>query len=167
MVRLAFDMAQARRRRVTSVDKANVLATSRLWRRVATELAAGWPEVTLEHQLVDSTAMRLLTHARSFDVIVTENLFGDILTDEAAALAGSLGLMPSASPDIAGQGVANPLGTILSCAMMLRHSLARPDLAAQIEAAVDGAISAGARTRDLGGTLGTDEMTEQVLARLA
>jgi 3-isopropylmalate dehydrogenase len=182
VVSLAFRIAQGRRKKVTSVDKANVLATSRLWRRVATEIGAAHPDVRLEHQLVDSTAMRLLTHARDFDVVVTENLFGDILTDEAAALAGSLGMLPSASmgdgtrglyepihgsaPDIAGQGVANPLGTILSAAMMCRLSLGRADLAARIEQAVDAAIASGARTRDLGGSHGTEQMTEAVLSAL-
>ena len=182
VVRLAFSLAQGRRRKVTSVDKANVLATSRLWRKVATEIGAENPGTTLEHQLVDSTAMRLLTHATSFDVIVTENLFGDILTDEAAALTGSLGMLPSASlgegtrglyepihgsaPDIAGKGIANPLGTILSSAMLLRLSLGRDDLAQQVEKAVESALNAGARTPDLGGTGTTEAVTEAVLAGL-
>jgi 3-isopropylmalate dehydrogenase len=158
VVRLAFDLARTRRKRVTSVDKANVLATSRLWRRVATEIGQNFNDIALEHQLVDSTAMRLLTHAASFDVVVTENLFGDILTDEAAALTGSLGMLPSASlgatgfglyepihgsaPDIAGKAIANPLGTILSTAMMLRISLRQPALAELIEAAVEKALAA-------------------------
>ena len=139
MLRRAFELARMRGRRVTSVDKANVLETSRLWRRTAERVAAEFPDVRLEHQLVDSMAMLLLTQPSRYDVIVTENLFGDILTDEAAALAGSLGLLPSASlgdghgglyepihgsaPDIAGQGVANPLGAIASAALLLRHAL--------------------------------------------
>ena len=150
---------------MTSVDKANVLESSRLWREITTEIAARNPEVTVEHQLVDSCAMRLITHARSFDVIVTENMFGDILTDEAAVLAGSLGLLPSASlgdrrcglyepihgsaPDIAGKNLANPIGTILSAAMLLRHSLELPEEAAAIERAVDDVIAGGARTADM------------------
>ena len=167
VVRLAFTLAQGRRKRLTSVDKANVLESSRLWRELATETATEFAGVTLEHQLVDSCAMRLLTHPRSFDVVVTENLFGDILTDEAAALAGSLGLCPSASlgdgprglyepihgsaPDLAGRGLANPIGTILSAALLLRHSLGLAEEAAAVERAVDTAISDGARTADLGG----------------
>jgi 3-isopropylmalate dehydrogenase len=149
---------------VTSVDKANVLESSQLWREIATEVAAGFPDVTLEHQLVDSCAMRLVTAARTFDVIVTENMFGDILTDEAAVLAGSLGLLPSASlgdgtrglyepihgsaPDIAGKGIANPIGTILSAAMLLRHSLHLLEEADAIERAVREVIAEGARTAD-------------------
>ncbi|HZS37842.1 MAG TPA: 3-isopropylmalate dehydrogenase, partial [Polyangia bacterium] len=183
VVRLAFQLAAKRRKRVTSVDKANVLESSRLWREVAIAAAAEFPGVTLEHQLVDSCAMRLLTHAASFDVIVTENLFGDILTDEAAALAGSLGLLPSASlgdgprglyepihgsaPDLAGRGVANPLGTILSAALLLRHSLGLAAEADAVERAVDRAILDGLRTADLGGRLTTREMGAAILARLA
>ncbi|MBV8756841.1 MAG: 3-isopropylmalate dehydrogenase [Deltaproteobacteria bacterium] len=165
IVALAFKLARGRKKRVTSVDKANVLESSRLWREIATEIAAGYADVTLEHQLVDSCAMRLLTHARSFDVVVTENMFGDILTDEAAALAGSLGLIPSASlgsgrcglyepihgsaPDIAGKGIANPIGTILSAALLLRHSLGLHDEADVVERAVDDVIAGGARTADM------------------
>ncbi len=165
VVSLAFKLARARKKRVTSVDKANVLESSRLWREITTEIAARNPDITVEHQLVDSCAMRLITHARSFDVIVTENMFGDILTDEAAVLAGSLGLLPSASlgdrrcglyepihgsaPDIAGKNLANPIGTILSAAMLLRHSLELPEEAAAIERVVDDVITAGARTADM------------------
>ena len=178
VVELAFRLAAPRRAKVTSVDKANVLESSRLWREIAVKVAARHPGIALEHQLVDSCAMRILTHARDFDVIVTENMFGDILTDEAAALAGSLGLLPSASlgegarglyepihgsaPDIAGRGLANPVGAILSAAMLARHSLGWQEVAAAIERAVDSAIEKGARTRDLGGALGTREMTTAI-----
>lgn len=182
VLRLAFSMAKPRRGLVTSVDKANVLETSRLWRERAVALHADYPDVKLEHQLVDSCAMRLVTHPTSFDVVVTENMFGDILSDEASVLTGSLGVLPSASlgegtrglyepihgsaPDIAGQGLANPLGTIGSAAMLLRHSLGLETEAAAIEAAIDAAISEGARTRDLGGTLSTRQMSDAVLAKL-
>ena len=170
IVRLAFELARGRRGRVTSVDKANVLATSRLWRTIAGEVAADFPDVALQHQLVDSCAMLLIRRPADFDVIVTENLFGDILSDEAAVLAGSLGMLPSASlgerrtahgtfglyepihgsaPDIAGQDKANPIGTILSAAMLLRLSLGREDAAAAIEAAVGAALDDGWRTTDL------------------
>ena len=170
IVRLAFELARTRRRAVTSVDKANVLATSRLWRRVTDEIAVGFPDVELSHQLVDSCAMLLIRRPAAFDVIVTENLFGDILSDEAAVLAGSLGVLPSASlgerrtrhglfglyepihgsaPDIAGLDVANPIGTILSAAMLLRTSLGRGEAADAIEAAVAGALEDGWRTADL------------------
>jgi 3-isopropylmalate dehydrogenase len=182
VVRLAFQLARGRRKQVTSVDKANVLDCSRLWRMVTGEVAKEFGDCTLEHQLVDSCAMRLVTHAKSFDVIVTENMFGDILTDEAAVLAGSLGVLPSASlgegklglyepihgsaPDIAGKGIANPVGTILSAAMLLRHSLGLEAEASAVERAVEGAIDAGARTRDLGGALSTREMADAVRARI-
>jgi 3-isopropylmalate dehydrogenase len=170
IVRLAFQLARGRRGRVTSVDKANVLATSRLWRTIADEVARDFPDVELQHQLVDSCAMLLVRRPADFDVIVTENLFGDILSDEAAVLAGSLGMLPSASlgerrtehgtfglyepihgsaPDIAGQDKANPIGTILSAAMLLRMSLGRQDAAAAIEAAVGAALDDGWRTADL------------------
>ncbi len=166
IARIAFRLAAARRGRVTSVDKANVLETSRLWRETVTRVAREeFPAVALEHQLVDSAAMLLLTRPGSFDVLVTENLFGDILSDEAAALAGSLGLMPSASlgdgrrglyepihgsaPDIAGRGIANPYGAIASAALLLRHSLGLEREAAALEAAVTGAIAAGVLTADL------------------
>jgi 3-isopropylmalate dehydrogenase len=182
VVRMAFRLARGRRKRVTSVDKANVLETSRLWRQVAVEVSSEFPDIALEHQLVDSAAMRLVSHPAAFDVIVTENMFGDILTDEAAVLAGSLGLLPSASlgentlglyepihgsaPDIAGLGVANPIGTLLSAAMLLRHSLGLSAEADNLERAVADAIAAGNRTRDLGGVLGTREMGAAVIERL-
>ncbi len=182
VVALAFRLASGRRKKVTSVDKANVLESSRLWRQVASAVGKDHPAIALEHQLVDSCAMRLLTHAREFDVIVTENLFGDILTDEAAVLAGSLGMLPSASlgdgkcglyepihgsaPDLAGKGIANPLGTILSAAMLLRHSLELPAEAAAIERAAFRAVDEGVLSADLGGRASTREMGEAVRARL-
>jgi len=183
VVRRACALARTRRGRLTSVDKANVLETSRLWRSTAERVASGYPEVALEHQLVDSMAMLLLTRPAAYDVIVTENLFGDILTDEAAALAGSLGVSPSASlgdgrrglyepihgsaPDIAGRGIANPIGAILSAALLLRHSLGLDDEAAAVEAAVDAVLDADELTADLGGSATTAEVTAAVIARLA
>ncbi|MEE9384373.1 MAG: 3-isopropylmalate dehydrogenase [Nannocystaceae bacterium] len=184
VVELAFRLAASRRKLVTSVDKANVLESSRLWREVATEVGAKHPDVRLEHQLVDSAAMRLVTAPLDFDVIVTENMFGDILSDEASVLVGSLGMLPSASmgdgsfgvyepihgsaPDIAGRGVANPIATILSAAMMLRISLKLESEATAVEAAVQVALAHGARTADLGGEspLSTVGMAEAVLAEL-
>jgi 3-isopropylmalate dehydrogenase len=164
---LAFALARRRRGKVTSVDKANVLDTSRLWRQIATEVGAANADVALDHMLVDTAAMQLVANPARFDVLVTENMFGDILTDEAAVLTGSMGMLPSASlgdggpglyepihgsaPDIAGRGIANPIGTILSVALLLRHSLKLEREAAAIELAVEHAIAEGCRTKDLGG----------------
>jgi 3-isopropylmalate dehydrogenase len=185
VVELAFRLAAGRRKLVTSVDKANVLESSRLWREVAMEVGAKHPDIKLEHQLVDSCAMRLVTAPKSFDVIVTENMFGDILTDEASVLAGSLGLLPSASlgegkrglyepihgsaPDIAGKGIANPLGTIASTAMLLRHSLGLEEEARAVERAVYETVSAGKRTGDMGEgeRVSTKEMGAAVCERIA
>jgi 3-isopropylmalate dehydrogenase len=182
--RIARTAFAAARSRVTSVDKANVLETSRLWREVVHRVhAQEFPHVELEHALVDSTAMKLVTAPRHFDVILTENMFGDILSDEASVITGSLGLLPSASlgepgrpavfepvhgsaPDIAGQGIANPLAMLLSVALMLRHGLGRPDEAGAVESAVDSALKDGLRTRDLGGTASTAEATAAVLAHI-
>jgi 3-isopropylmalate dehydrogenase len=183
VVDLAFHLAERRRNKVTSVDKANVLESSRLWRQVATAVADEHPAVALDHMLVDTAAMRLIASPASFDVLVTENMFGDILTDEASVLAGSMGLLPSASlggdgpglyepihgsaPDIAGKGIANPVGTILSAALLLRHSLGLETEASVVEAAVDAVLENGARTADLGGRLGSREMADAILAQLA
>lgn len=180
---VGFRAAAGRRRRVTSVDKANVLETSRLWREEVVAAAAAHPGVELDHMLVDNAAMQLLARPADFDVIVTENLFGDILSDEAAQLTGSIGMLPSASlgegalgmyepvhgsaPDIAGRGVANPIATCLSAAMMLRHSLGAPEAAERIEAAVGAALDSGARTPDLGGDLGTRAVGDLLLRALA
>ncbi len=192
VTRLAFQLARQRRGKVTSVDKANVLECSRLWRQTVSTIAVEYPEVTLEHLLVDAAAMHLLTRPASFDVILTGNLFGDILTDEASVLSGSMGNLPSASlgegrnasglprglyepihgsaPDIAGQGIANPIGAILSAALLLRHSLGLEAEAGAIEAAVSAALSAGHRTADLAqgdqATLSTREMTGVIVSAL-
>jgi 3-isopropylmalate dehydrogenase len=194
IARTAFEAAirraasDGRTPRMTSVDKANVLETSRLWREVVTRVAAEYTDVDLEHLLVDNAAMQLVSRPADFDTIVTENLFGDILSDESAMLTGSLGMLPSASlgeegapglfepvhgsaPDIAGQGIANPLATFLSAAMMLRHGLDRTENAERIEAAVDSVLERGLRTPDLGtdgeNTVGTSEITDAVLAEIA
>jgi 3-isopropylmalate dehydrogenase len=182
-VRRIADVAfRAARRKVTSVDKANVLETSRLWREVITDAAAG-RDVPLEHLLVDNAAMQLVANPADFDVIVTENMFGDILSDEAAMITGSIGMLPSASlgapgdpgvfepvhgsaPDIAGTGAANPLAMFLSTALLLRHGLSLETEAAAVESAVDAALQEGLRTRDLGGTASTAEATRAVLAHL-
>ena len=182
VVRRAFALAHDRRRKLTSVDKANVLETSRLWRSTVQRIAREYPHVRVEHQLVDSMAMLLLTQPSHYDVIVTENLFGDILSDEAAALAGSLGLLPSASlgdshvglyepihgsaPDIAGRGVANPVGSILSAALLLRHSLHLEAEAVAVEAAVEHVLRHGPRSRDLGGHSSTEDVLDAVLIAL-
>ena len=182
VVELAFRLSRSRRRKVTSVDKANVLESSRLWRQIAADVGKGHPEVALEHMLVDTAAMRLVQSPAAFDVIVTENMFGDILTDEASVLAGSMGMLPSASlgdggpglyepihgsaPDIAGKGMANPLGAILSAAMLLRHSLGLAEEADLVERAAEAAVAGGCRTADLGGSLSTEAMADEVIRRV-
>jgi 3-isopropylmalate dehydrogenase len=190
VVELAFSLARGRKKKVTSVDKANILESSRMWRQIATQIGKGNQDVELEHMLVDTASMRLITAPVSMDVIVTENMFGDILTDEASVLAGSMGMLPSASlgepavparetsviglyepihgsaPDIAGKGIANPIGTILSSAMMLRHSFKLEVEASAIESAVDNVITNGARTADLGGKLSTRQMADEILKNL-
>jgi 3-isopropylmalate dehydrogenase len=185
IARTAFTAAERRssQPKVSSVDKANVLETSRLWRQVVSELhAREFPNVELEHVLVDNAAMQLVSAPREFDTILTENMFGDILSDEAAMLTGSIGMLPSASlggdgpglfepvhgsaPDIAGTGSANPLAMFLSAAMMLRHGLGLESEAAAVESAVEGALQAGLRTADLGGSAGTMQATEAVLANI-
>ena len=182
VVQLAFELARGRKKKVMSVDKANVLESSRLWRQIATQVGKEQADVSLEHQLVDSAAMKLITAPASMDVLVTENMFGDILTDEASVLVGSMGMLPSASlseaglglyepihgsaPDMAGKGIANPIGTILSAALMLRYSLKREEEALAIEQAVDHAITTGARTVDLGGTLTARQMTDEIIRNL-
>ena len=191
IARVAFECARSRRKRLTSVDKQNILETSRLWRRVVGEVAREYPDVRVEHLLVDNAAMQLVRRPADFDVIVTENMFGDILSDEAAILTGSIGTLPSASlgtrgsagrqfglyepiggtaPDIAGKGIANPTAAILSAAMLLRHSFADVESAERIEAAVDRAFGDGLRTTELSATpsaaLSTEAFTEQIVARL-
>ncbi|MGN6327783.1 MAG: 3-isopropylmalate dehydrogenase [Rhodanobacter sp.] len=182
VARRAFALARDRSKHLTSVDKANVLETSRLWRSTVQRIATEFPDVKVEHQLVDSMAMLLLSQPSRYDVVVTENLFGDILTDEAAALAGSLGLLPSASlgesrvglyepihgsaPDIAGKGVANPVGTILSAALLLRHSLQLEAEAVAIESAIDRVLRDGPHSRDIGGQAGTQDVLDAVLRAL-
>jgi 3-isopropylmalate dehydrogenase len=192
IVRYAFDLARVRGRKVTSVDKANVLSCSRLWREVATEVARDFPEVELQHMLVDACSMALIRQPKAFDVIVTENMFGDILTDEGSMLAGSVGMLPSASlgsrstahgqfglyepihgtaPDIAGQGKANPLAAILSAALLLRHSLSLAAEAVALESAVEHVLAAGARTPDIAtrasARVSTAEMGKQVAAAIS
>jgi 3-isopropylmalate dehydrogenase len=185
VARVAFESARGRRRKVTSVDKANVLEVSQLWRETVSRVATDYPEVQLEHLYVDFAAMRLVSDPATFDVLLTENLFGDILSDEAAVLAGSLGLLPSASlgegpglfepvhgsaPDIAGQGIANPLGAIGSVGMLLRYGLRLPEAAALVDEAIRSVLQAGRRTRDIAypgeGALTTREMGREVLRAL-
>ena len=179
VVRLAFRLAADRRGKVTSVDKANILETSRLWRQVVDEVATEFPNVSYEHQLVDSMAMKIITGPSAFDVVVTGNMFGDILTDEASVLTGSLGMLPSAAlgegslglyepihgsaPDIAGKGIANPLGAILSAAMLLRNSLGLSAEADAVESAVSQALADGLRTADLGGSATTEEAGNAII----
>jgi 3-isopropylmalate dehydrogenase len=193
IAKLAFDIASTRRKKVTSVDKANVLESSRLWRKTVAKLAEDYPEIELENLLVDAATMHLLSRPRDFDVMVTMNLFGDIITDEASMLTGSMGNMPSAAlgedlnsfgkprgmyepihgsaPDIAGKGIANPIGMILSAAMMLRHSFGLAEEADAIEKAVNDTLNAGHRTGDIAkedeSPLGTDAMCEKLLEQLA
>jgi 3-isopropylmalate dehydrogenase len=186
IARVGFEAAMRRHKRLCSVDKANVLETSRLWREIVSRVAADYPQVELTHMLVDNCAMQLIRNPRQFDVIVTENMFGDILSDEAAMLTGSLGMLPSASlgngqrglyepvhgsaPDIAGKDIANPLAAILSAAMLLRYSLDMEEAARDVERAVEDAIADGYRTADIAGPhdtpIGTRQMGERVLERL-
>jgi 3-isopropylmalate dehydrogenase len=182
VVELAFNLARGRKKKVTSVDKANVLESSRLWRQIATKIGKDNPDIELEHTLVDTASMRLITGPAWMDVVVTENMFGDILTDEASVLAGSMGMLPSASlgeagvglyepihgsaPDIAGKGIANPTGTILSSAMMLRYSFKLEKEAETVEKAVHQAVTDGARTADIGGKLTTRQMADAIIKYL-
>jgi len=182
VLELAFKLAKGRKNHVTSVDKANVLESSRLWRQIAARVGTENPDVVLEHYLVDAAAMKLIVSPATMDVIVTENMFGDILTDEASVLAGSMGMLPSASlgetgpglyepihgsaPDIAGKGIANPVGMILSSALLYRYSLGLESEASYIEKAVDQSIAEGARTADVGGTLNTRQMADEIISRL-
>jgi len=181
VARIAFDLAANRRQKVTSVDKANVLEVSQLWRATVTEVARDYPNVTLEHQLVDSMAMHLMNTPRNFDVVLTENLFGDILSDESGVITGSLGMLPSATiggqvnlfepvhgsaPDIAGTGKANPLGAILTAAMLLRHSAHLEPDARAIELAVTTVLDAGHRTADIAGNTATEIVTTQHMGQL-
>ena len=186
ILRVAFEMAQKRGKRLCSVDKANVLETSRLWRETASAMAAEYPDVSLSHMYVDNAAMQLVRAPRQFDTIVTSNLFGDILSDEASQITGSIGMLPSASlgagslglyepihgsaPDIAGKDAANPIATILSVAMMLRYSLSQPKAASAIESAVNRVLESGVRTADLaaagGPAVGTTAMAEHILSAL-
>ncbi|WP_447728443.1 3-isopropylmalate dehydrogenase [Sphingomonas koreensis] len=183
IARVGFETAQVRKGKLCSVDKANVLETSQLWRDVVIEVSKDFPDVALTHMYVDNAAMQLVRNPGQFDVIVTGNLFGDILSDQASMCAGSIGMLPSAAlngsgkglyepihgsaPDIAGQGKANPCATILSAAMLLRYSLGMDDAADRIEAAVTAALVGGARTADLGGSLSTEAMGDAVLKALA
>ena len=194
ILRVGFELARGRKKRLTSVDKANILETGRLWREIATRMEDEYPEVEVEHVLVDAVAMQLIMRPAHYDVLVAENTFGDILTDEASVLSGSLGMLPSASlaglpdhgsgepakglyepihgsaPDIAGQGIANPIGTILSLAMLLRHSLGLEDEAQSVEQAVQGVLAEGYRTRDIAGdgdeVVGTQQMGSVIAGRV-
>jgi 3-isopropylmalate dehydrogenase len=184
VARVAFDLARGRRGKVTSCEKSNVMESGQLWREVVTDLhGREFADVELEHMLADTAAMQLVKDPRRFDVLLTDNLFGDLLSDEAAQLTGSMGMLPSAAigvegapglfepihgsaPDIAGKGIANPLAAILSFEMALRLSLGRRDLADRLKAAVEQALDAGARTPDIGGRLSTQEMADAVLSSL-
>jgi 3-isopropylmalate dehydrogenase len=185
VARVAFDAARGRRRSVTSVDKANVLEVSQLWRETVTRVAAEYPDVQVEHLYVDFAAMRLVANPAAIDVLLTENLFGDILSDEAAVLTGSLGMLPSASigdglglfepvhgsaPDIAGKGIANPLGAIASAAMLLRYGLKEAEAADAVDRAISAVLSGGLRTPDIAGpgeaTVGTAEVGRRVAAQV-